>query len=53
MLGFDIDKYKLKDKIKVLRNCVVPEAGLAIFEQAMGVFNENKAMQIGLFENNF
>jgi len=32
--GFDLTKYKLKDKRQILRNCVLPELGLHIFECA-------------------
>lgn len=31
-LGFDLSKYKLPDKRKVLRNCVLPEIGKHIFD---------------------
>jgi DNA (cytosine-5)-methyltransferase 1 len=32
--GFNIDKYDLSNKRQVLRNCVVPELGLHIFDCA-------------------
>ena len=32
--GFNLDKYKLKDKRQILRNCVLPELGLHIFNCA-------------------
>jgi len=32
--GFDLSEYKLKNKRQVLRNCVEPELGLHIFEEA-------------------
>lgn len=37
--GFNLDKYKGIDKRKILRNCVEPLAGLAIFNMA---FNKNQ-----------
>lgn len=50
MLGFNLDKYKIEDKTKVLRNCVAPEIGKAILESALNIYNDNKASQIGLFK---
>ena len=32
--GFDLSKYKIKDKIRLLRNCVHPKLGLHIFNCA-------------------
>ena len=32
ILGFDLDEYRIKDKNKLLRNCVLPELGLHIFK---------------------
>ena len=49
-LGFDLSKYEHPDKDKLLRNCVAPEIGLAIFESAMNIYKENNAIQTGLFE---
>ena len=49
-LGFDLAKYEHPDKDKLLRNCVAPEIGLAIFESAMGIYKQNNAYQTGLFE---
>jgi len=49
-LGFDLSKYEFNDKEKLLRNCVAPEIGLAIFQSALNIYNHNKAMQIGLFK---
>ena len=49
-LGFDLSKYKGFQKEKLLRNCVTPEIGLAILESALNIYNDNKAMQIGLFK---
>lgn len=48
-LGFNLDKYNLVNKEKLLNNCVAPEIGLAILESAMNIYNDNKIMQIGLF----
>lgn len=35
-LDYDLSKFDLDDKRKVLRNCVVPELGLAILNAALG-----------------
>ena len=50
-LGFDLSKYSGIDKEKVLNNCVAPEIGLAIFESAMNILNQNNLKQINLFES--
>lgn len=34
--GFDLSKYNLKDKRQVLRNCVLSELGLHVFNSAFG-----------------
>jgi DNA (cytosine-5)-methyltransferase 1 len=52
-LGFDLSKYKGFHKEKLLRNCVTPEIGLAIFESALNIYNHNAAKQIGLFTDNY
>ena len=49
-LGFDLSKYEYPDKDKLLRNCVAPEIGFAIFESAMNIYKDNNAIQTGLFE---
>lgn len=36
ILGFDLTRYKIKDKQKLLRNCVNPKLGLHIFNCAIG-----------------
>jgi len=36
--GFDLNKYKLKDKRQILRNCVLPELGLHV----LNCFSKNK-----------
>lgn len=48
-LGFDLSKYKGFRKEKLLRNCVTPEIGLAIFQSALNIYNHSKIEQIGLF----
>ena len=48
-LGFDLSKYEHPDKDKLLRNCVAPEIGLAIFESAMNIYKDNNAIQTGPF----
>ena len=48
--GFDLTKYKMKHrKDQVLRNCVNPDLGLYILEQALGVIRQSKFNQISLF----
>ena len=39
--GFDLGKYNIKDKRTILRNCVEPETGLHIFQEA---FREHKRL---------
>tara|TARA_R110000737_G_scaffold167805_1_gene194458 strand:+ start:281 stop:934 length:654 start_codon:yes stop_codon:yes gene_type:complete len=48
-IGIDLSKYKYPNKDKLLRNCVAPEIGLAIFESALNIYDANKINQIGLF----
>lgn len=48
-LGFDLKSYSFKDKNKLLKNCVNPKIGLAIFEQALNIFNANDVEQKKLF----
>lgn len=40
--GFDLEPYSGIDKVKVLRNCVTPEIGLAIFQAAQGIYEESR-----------
>tara|TARA_R100000951_G_scaffold108700_1_gene105062 strand:- start:1693 stop:2373 length:681 start_codon:yes stop_codon:yes gene_type:complete len=49
-LGFDLRKYDYKDKDKLLRNCVAPEIGKAIFDSAIGIYESNNVQQIALFD---
>ena len=35
--GFDLSKYAVKEKRKILRNCVAPETGLHILNAALGL----------------
>lgn len=37
--GFDLSQYKIPNKRQVLRNCVLPELGLHILEQALKMEN--------------
>src|SRR5690606_16270498 len=46
IFGFDLTKYKLKDKRKALRNCVHPETGKYILECALGVMSKQNTTQI-------
>ena len=50
MLGFDLDNYNLKDKTKILRNCVVPELGKLILDRAMDIKKHNEVLQTSLFQ---
>ena len=47
--GFDLSKYNGINREKVLRNCVTPEIGLAIFNAAKGIYEANNAKQANLF----
>jgi len=49
-IGIDLSKYNYPNKDKLLRNCVAPEIGKAILEQALNIYDANKINQIGLFE---
>ena len=44
-LGFNLNKYNYKDKDKLLRNCVVPEIGLAILNCAMNIITQENVNQ--------
>jgi DNA (cytosine-5)-methyltransferase 1 len=47
--GFDLSKVSMQTrKDKVLRNCVDPEIGLAILEQAQGIIREENVNQLKL-----
>lgn len=49
--GFDLSKVKLKTrKAQVLRNCVDPEIGLMILEQAQGILRSESIKQKTLFD---
>ena len=50
-LGFDLSEFEYPDKEKLLRNCVAPEIGLAIFQSAINIYNQNHVEQVGLFAN--
>ena len=50
MLGFDLDNYNLKDKTKILRNCVVPELGKLILDRAMDIKEQSEVLQTSLFQ---
>ncbi len=48
--GFNIDNYKIPDKRKILRNCVVPEVGLHILNESKrevygDLFNTTKPVE--------
>jgi DNA (cytosine-5)-methyltransferase 1 len=49
-LGFDLSKYNYPDKDKLLRNCVAPKIGKAIFDSAFGIYQANNVKQVGLFD---
>ena len=48
-LGFDLSKYNVPNKDKLLRNCVDPKIGLAIFQSAKDIYWHNNTPEIGLF----
>jgi len=48
-LGFDLTDKSHPNKKKLLNNCVVPEIGKAIMEAVLGIYDENKVYQTGLF----
>jgi DNA (cytosine-5)-methyltransferase 1 len=48
-LGFDLTSFDAKDKDQMLRNCVNPDLGLYILEQAQGIIRQEKTNQLGLF----
>ncbi len=50
MLGFDLDNYNLKDKTKILRNCVVPELGKLVLDRAMNIKKQSEVLQTSLFQ---
>jgi len=39
--GFDLSKYKIRDKRRLLANCIYPELGLHVFQEA---FREHKTL---------
>ena len=49
-LGFNLDPYKLQDKRQILRNCVIPELGLHIFNCAKGILDKKPHEQKDLFD---
>jgi len=48
-MGFDLSSYDYPDKDKLLRNCVVPEIGLAIIDSARNILRTMKTEQTFLF----
>lgn len=46
--GYDLSIYKIKNKRQILRNCVNPEIGLYILQQAMNIESEDERT---LFDN--
>lgn len=51
LYGYDLSKYKIKHrKDTILRNCVNPDLGLYILEQAIGKIRSAKTNQQSLFE---
>jgi DNA (cytosine-5)-methyltransferase 1 len=49
-LGFDLSLFKGIDKRKCLRNCVLPELGLHIFNCVLGIKDES-SLQLDMFED--
>ena len=50
-LGFNLKNYNYPDKDKLLRNCVDPKIGEAIFNKAFNIVNNNKVKQTLLFND--
>lgn len=49
--GFDLRKYKIKNKQQILRNIVNPEIGLYLFEEGLKIKNRRfKQEQLSLFQ---
>ena len=46
--GFNIEKYKLKNRVQVLRNCVHPQIGEYVFNRAMGILSAENTEQLKL-----
>jgi len=49
MLCYDLSKYKIEDKVKILRNCVHPDIGLNILNRARNIIDSNNVEQQTLF----
>ncbi|WP_348738114.1 DNA cytosine methyltransferase, partial [Tenacibaculum sp. 190524A02b] len=49
-LGFDLSGFKLKNKIKNLRNCVNPKTGKYILNCAMGKTEKQNNNQVDIFD---
>lgn len=50
LLGFDLSDTKIKDKLKALRNCVVPEMGRYILNCAVGIIEKQNINQVDIFD---
>jgi DNA (cytosine-5)-methyltransferase 1 len=51
LYGFDLKDYSLKSrKVQLLRNCVNPDLGLYILEQAQGIIRQEQIKQQTLFQ---
>jgi DNA (cytosine-5)-methyltransferase 1 len=48
-LGIDLSDYVYPNKDKLLRNCVDPKVGLAIFQSAQDIYRHNNTPKVGLF----
>lgn len=49
LYGYDLSKYDVPDKIKILRNMVNPKVGLHLFNCARGVYRNKNGNQQALF----
>lgn len=49
--GFNLDQYKIKDKVKILRNLVNPEIGQHFLKRVEEIHSGKKVQQIGLFKD--
>ncbi len=50
-LNIDLSKYSYKDKDRLLRNCVAPKIGLAIYNKAFNIIEESNRKQLDIFSN--
>lgn len=49
-LGYDLSLYNLDNKIKNLRNCVIPETGQYVLNCAMDIITKEDTSQLDIFD---